>query len=133
MERKAYSPNKGHGDLPSAESCKETALRQLKENMQENRFCYVPPRKYVKKKNGYIRYARKKDAAYIYATHADYYILLRSCAKVAQVDARTMHVGVLSFERRLEMLEKRIDYCLHKRLPNDFCDFCQEDSNTKSS
>ncbi|OIT22164.1 PREDICTED: TATA box-binding protein-associated factor RNA polymerase I subunit B-like isoform X2 [Nicotiana attenuata] len=128
LEQKAYSPNKGHGDRPSAESRKETALRQLKENMQENRFCYIPPKKHVKKKNGYIRYARKKDDAYIYATHADYYILLRSCAKVAQVDTRTMHVGVLSFEKRLEMLEKRIDYCVQKRLPNDFCDFCQVDS-----
>lgn len=102
------------------------ALRQLKADMNENRFVYIPPRKNVKKKDGYIRYARKKDGAYLYAVHADYYILLRSCAKVAQVDVRTMHVGVLAFEKRLEMLEKRIDFCLCKRLPDDFCEFCRD-------
>ncbi|MCD7459009.1 hypothetical protein HAX54_039805 [Datura stramonium] len=105
----------------------ETALSQLKADMQENRFVYIRPRKNVKKKSGYIRYSRKKDGAYIYAVHADYYILLRSCAKVAQVDVRTMHVGVLTFERRLEMLEKRIDFCLRKRLPDDFCEFCRDE------
>lgn len=102
------------------------ALRQLKADMNENRFVYISPRKNVKKKDGYIRYARKKDGAYLYAVHADYYILLRSCAKVAQVDVRTMHVGVLAFEKRLEMLEKRIDFCLCKRLPDDFCEFCRD-------
>ncbi|KAG5584484.1 hypothetical protein H5410_044918 [Solanum commersonii] len=101
-------------------------LRQLKADMKENRFVYIPPRKNVKKKDGYIRYARKKDGAYFYAVHADYYILLRSCAKVAQVDVRTMHVGVLAFEKRLEMLERRIDFCLCKRLPDDFCEFCRD-------
>ncbi|KAH0635620.1 hypothetical protein KY289_035535 [Solanum tuberosum] len=101
-------------------------LRQLKADMKENRFVYIPPRKNVKKKDGYIRYARKKDGAYLYAVHADYYILLRSCAKVAQVDVRTMHVGVLAFEKRLEMLERRIDFCLCKRLPDDFCEFCRD-------
>ncbi|XP_060170016.1 TATA box-binding protein-associated factor RNA polymerase I subunit B-like [Lycium barbarum] len=105
----------------------ETALRQLKEDMKENRFVYIPPRKNVKKKDGYIRYARKRDGAFLYAVHADYYILLRSCAKVAQVDVRTMHVGVLTFERRLEMLERRIDFCLCKRLPDDFCEFCRNE------
>ena len=80
----------------------------------------------MKKKDGYIRYARKKDGAYLYAVHADYYILLRSCAKVAQVDVRTMHVGVLTFEKRLEMLEKRIGFCLCKRIPDDSCEFCRD-------
>lgn len=102
------------------------ALRQLKADMKENRFVYIPPRKNVKKIDGYIRYARKKDGAYLYAVHADYYILLRSCAKVAQVDVRTMHVGVLAFEKRLEMLERRIGFCLCKRIPDDFCEFCRD-------
>lgn len=105
----------------------ETALRLLKADMEENRFVYIPPRKNAKKKDGYIRYARKKDGAYHYAAHADYYILLRSCAKVAQVDVRTMHVAVLAFEKRLEMLERRIDFCLCKRIPDDFCEFCRDE------
>ncbi|KAK4731038.1 hypothetical protein R3W88_024026 [Solanum pinnatisectum] len=83
-------------------------LRQLKADMKENRFVYIPPRKNVKTKDGYIRYDRKKDGAYLYAVH---------------VDVRTMHVGVLAFEKRLEMLERRIDFCLCKRL---FCEFCKE-------
>ncbi|KAH0632629.1 hypothetical protein KY284_035415 [Solanum tuberosum] len=44
--------------------------------------------------------------------------------QVAQVDVRTMHVGVLAFEKRLEMLERRIHFCLCKRLPDDFWEFC---------
>ncbi|CAN4120084.1 unnamed protein product [Withania somnifera] len=83
--------------------------------------------KNAKKKDGYIRYARKKDGAYHYAVHADYYILLQSCAKVAQVDVRTMHVAVLAFEKRLEMLVRRIDFCLSKRIPDDFCEFCLDE------
>lgn len=83
----------------------------------------------MKEKNGCIRYARKKDGAYtyiyVYAVHADYYLLLRSCAKAGQVDVRTKHVVVLTFEKRLEMLERRIDYCLFKRLLNDFGEFCR--------
>ncbi|XP_031105132.1 TATA box-binding protein-associated factor RNA polymerase I subunit B [Ipomoea triloba] len=107
------------------ESYKDRAIRQLKSNMEENRFCYIPPSKHTQKRNyGYIRYSRKKDGAYVYAVHADYYILLRSCAQIAQVDVRTMHHGVLTFQKRLEQLDNRIDYCLHRKLPGDFCDFC---------
>ncbi|KAK4339175.1 hypothetical protein RND71_040637 [Anisodus tanguticus] len=98
LERKAYSPIKRHRDQPSAESRKEIALRQLKSNMQENSFCYIPPRKNVKNK-GYIRYSRKRDG--------DYYILLRCCAKIAQVDVRKMHTGVMNL-RNLDAFS-RID------------------------
>ncbi|VFQ85946.1 unnamed protein product [Cuscuta campestris] len=108
-------------------SYKDKAIRQLKSNMEENRFCYVPPSKETMKKNhGYIRYARKKDGAYVYAVHADYYIILRLCARVARVDVRTLHMGVLNFQKRLEQIENRIDFCLRWRLPDDLCDFCGE-------
>ncbi|KAM7490996.1 hypothetical protein LguiA_033917 [Lonicera macranthoides] len=115
------------------ESHKDRAIRRLRSNMEENRFCYIEPRVNVKKRNDYLHYMRKKDeGAYTYAAHADYYILLRSCAKVAQLDIRNMHVGVLSFERRLGWLEKRIDHCLKVKPPNDTCDFCSSDVENDS-
>lgn len=118
-----------HGVRSSMESYKDRAIRELKSDMEENRFCYIPPRVNIKNKD-YVHYVRKKDGgAYIYAVHADYYILLRSCAKVAQVDIRTMHKGVLSFERRLKWLEKRIDHSMHlKQNSNDFCDYCCDEA-----
>ncbi|XP_018463878.2 TATA box-binding protein-associated factor RNA polymerase I subunit B [Raphanus sativus] len=92
---------------------KERAISRLIADMGENYFVYIPPRVKVKRQ-GYIQYVRKKDdGALVYAVHADYYILLRVCARVAEIDARNMHRGVLSFERRLAWIEKRIDHVLH--------------------
>ncbi|XP_058193436.1 TATA box-binding protein-associated factor RNA polymerase I subunit B [Rhododendron vialii] len=112
----------------SSETKKDNAIMRMKSNMEENRFYYIPPRVNVKRLD-YLHYVRKKDdGAYTYAAHADYYILLRSCARVAQVDIRVMHAGVLSFEKRLGWLEKRIDHCLNLGPPNDdSCEFCRED------
>ncbi|KAL6969597.1 hypothetical protein U1Q18_029307 [Sarracenia purpurea var. burkii] len=134
------SPSNDSDSLPGDQTCTEGdkdggAVRRMKANMEENRFCYIPPRVHVKRLD-YLCYVRKKDAgAYLYAAHADYYILLRSCARVARVDIRVMHIGVLSFERRLGWLEKRIDHCLHLRLPpNDHsCQFCREDMTKDST
>ncbi|KAI8023753.1 TATA box-binding protein-associated factor RNA polymerase I subunit B [Camellia lanceoleosa] len=116
------------GAQTSLETRKDRAIRQMKSNMEENRFCYIPPRVNVKRLD-YLYYVRKKDeGAYTYAAHADYYILLRSCAHVAQVDIRVMHAGVLSFERRLGWLEKRIDHCLSLKPQNDdACEFCRDE------
>lgn len=120
------------GEVEIGESEKDRAIRRLKSNMEENRFCYIPPR--VKPKRfEYLHYARKKDeGAYAYAVHADYYILLRSCARLAQVDLRIMHAAVLSFERRLAWLEKRIDHCLQVKLPTDTCEFCCGDETEEN-
>ncbi|XP_065861384.1 TATA box-binding protein-associated factor RNA polymerase I subunit B [Euphorbia lathyris] len=103
----------------------EKGIRRLKIDMEENRFYYIPPRVKVKKLD-YLHYVRKKDdGALSYAAHADYYILLRACARVAEVDIRNMHNGVLSFERRLGWLENRIHCCLRFMLPTLTCDFCR--------
>ncbi|CAN1187836.1 TATA box-binding protein-associated factor RNA polymerase I subunit B [Linum perenne] len=110
---------------PSNES--SPSIAKLKTDMEENRFCYIPPRVNVKKSDGYLHYVRKQDhGSYRYIAHADYYILLRSCAKVAQVDIRIMHIGVLCLERRLAWLEKRIDYCLDINPPILSCEFCAD-------
>lgn len=99
------------------ESFRDKALRQLKLDMEENRFLYIPPRVKVKRLD-YLHYVRKRDdGSLAYVAHADYYILLRACARVAEVDIRCMHMGVLDFERRLGWLENRIDHCLQVRPP----------------
>lgn len=121
------SPNSSSSKHSCDESERKEAVNRLKSNMEVNRFCYIPPRD---KCNGnyYLYYARKNDeGAYTYAAHADYYILLRACARVAQIDIRCLHTGVLSFERRLAWLEKIIDRCLNVNLPTDTCEFCCDD------
>ncbi|KDP41196.1 hypothetical protein JCGZ_15603 [Jatropha curcas] len=102
------------------------AIRRLKLDMEENRFCYIAPRAKLKRFD-YLHYTRKRGGgALTYVAHADYYILLRSCARVVQVDIRLMHIGVLSFEKRLAWLEERTDHCLHLTPPSMTCKFCRD-------
>ncbi|KAI7734386.1 hypothetical protein M8C21_024539 [Ambrosia artemisiifolia] len=111
---------------------KDREIRRMKSNMEENKFCYIPPRKRVKR-HDYLHYTRKKgDGVYVYAAHADYYILLRSCARVAQLDVRSMHAAVLSFERRLVWLEKNIQQSLKQMPCNEDCQLCHDDNNDNS-
>lgn len=115
-----------NGKRTSKESPKEKALKKLKLDMNENQFCYIPPRVKVKNKD-YLHYARRRKDVYIYAVHADYYILLRCCAKLAQVETRIMHIAVLSLERRLQWMEKRMEPTLHfKPILEDLCKFCKD-------
>ncbi|KAK7279622.1 hypothetical protein RJT34_24677 [Clitoria ternatea] len=108
----------------SGKSHVKEAIRQMKLNMEENRFYYIPPSIELKTLD-YIHYVRKKDeGALTYVAHADYYILLQACARIAQVDIRILHIGLLSLERRLEWLENRIDRSLHSKPSNISCQFC---------
>ncbi|KAL3645628.1 hypothetical protein CASFOL_010808 [Castilleja foliolosa] len=118
-----------HCSQPSKESStKDEAIRRLKMNMDDKKFCYIPPRVKVKKKD-YLHYARRKNDVFVYAVHADYFILLRSCAKVARVETRVMHIAALCLERRLQWLEKSVDSLLHLDLNfSDDCDFCKDES-----
>lgn len=110
----------------TAATGEDEAIRLLKLNMEENRFCYIPPRVNVKRFD-YLHYVRKKDeGSYTYVAHADYYILLRACARAARVEIRCMHIGVLSLEKRLAWLEKRIEHCLHLTPPVISCEFCSD-------
>lgn len=104
-------------------------IRRLKLNMEENRFCYISPRM-KKRRFDYLHYVRKKDkGAYAYAAHADYYILLRACARVVELDVRSLHQAVMHFEKRLAWLEKKVDHCL-KVLPCiDVCEICCDDDD----
>ncbi|XP_073120595.1 TATA box-binding protein-associated factor RNA polymerase I subunit B-like isoform X2 [Henckelia pumila] len=117
----------GHASRPTTDSNIDARIRRLKLDMEEHKFRYVPPQDLVKRK-GYVHYTRKKKEVFIYAVHADYYILLRSCAKVAQVETRIMHQATLNLERRLEWLENRIIYSINlKQNLDDYCDFCRDD------
>lgn len=108
----------------SEETKKEKAIGRLKLDMEEHMFYYMPPRKRVTKPD-YFVYERKLDeGALTYIADADYYILLRACARVVQIDVRVMHDAVSRIERRLAWIEKRINYCLHLKHPAMSCDFC---------
>ncbi|XP_042480848.1 TATA box-binding protein-associated factor RNA polymerase I subunit B [Macadamia integrifolia] len=109
--------NSVSGGCTCAGTPKDRALRRMKANMEDNRFLYIPPRVNLKRFD-YLQYVRKNDAGTrTYVAHADYYILLRACARVAQVDIRYMHVGVLILEKSLAQVENRIDQCLNLRPP----------------
>lgn len=115
----SQTPTAGDHGEASNENIGDIAIRHLKIDMEERRFCYMPPRKNVKR-HDYLLYVRKRlDGSLDYAAHADYYIILRACAKAAQVDVRVMHQGVLSLERRLAWIEKKIDHCLREICLND--------------
>ncbi|MED6121650.1 hypothetical protein PIB30_032191 [Stylosanthes scabra] len=103
------------------------AIAGMKLDMEENRFYYIPPISSKKRRHDYLHYVRKIDkGALEYVAHADYYILLRACARVAQVDVRIMHVGVLKLERRLAWLEEQIDECLQFKPEKISCKFCSD-------
>ncbi|KAI3884108.1 hypothetical protein MKW92_031959 [Papaver armeniacum] len=104
----AGEPGPAHDDA----SVKDRSLNRLKSNMEENGFIYIPPRVQVKNVD-YLNYATKNNnGARSFAAHADYYILLRICALVAEVDVQYMHKATLKFEKRLAWLDKNIDRSL---------------------
>ncbi|KAG9448370.1 hypothetical protein H6P81_014498 [Aristolochia fimbriata] len=90
----------------------DIALRRIIADMEENNFHYIPPRGVAStsRKDGYLFYKRViVGGVYYYVAHADYYILLRACAKVVQVDVRVMHVSVQRLERCLARVDEWVD------------------------
>ncbi|KAG6466008.1 TATA box-binding protein-associated factor RNA polymerase I subunit B-like [Zingiber officinale] len=97
----------------SLKPLRNVAVERMKIIMEEHGFHYLPPRVRLRA-DGYLSYRRKKiDSKLTFAAHADYYILLRACAKIAEADIKLMHLGVQKFERRLAWLEQRIDMSLN--------------------
>ncbi|XP_037449330.1 TATA box-binding protein-associated factor RNA polymerase I subunit B-like [Triticum dicoccoides] len=89
-------------------SSSSSGIQSIKSEMEDHRFCYMPPRKWPRS-DGYLHYRRKTmTGRLVCAGHADYYLLLRSFAKLAEVDIRVMHASVLKLERRLGWIEERI-------------------------
>ncbi|KAJ8615271.1 hypothetical protein MRB53_034643 [Persea americana] len=112
------SRTKGHHSLSMDDdinnqtwmSPKEEALRQIKSDMELDKLHYLPPRSKSKNRSGYVCYARKAmRGKWNYVADADYYILLRTCARLTQIDIRVMHLGALKLEKRLLWIEKRVD------------------------
>ncbi|CAL5034211.1 unnamed protein product [Urochloa decumbens] len=89
------------------------ALQILKSEMQDHGFHYMPPRK-PRKSDGYLCYRRRRlSGGFVYVAHADYYMLLRAFAKLAEVHVRIMHISVLKLESRLAGIEDRIERSLN--------------------
>ena len=98
-----------------------SGILSIKSEMEDHGFCYMPPRKWPKS-DGYLHYRRKTMTGHLVcAGHADYYLLLRSFAKLAEVDIRVMHASVLKLERRLGWIEERIGRSLDalQNLPSE--------------
>lgn len=73
----------------------------------------MPPRK-PRKSDGYLRYRRRRlSGGFVYVAHADYYMLLRAFAKLAEVNVCIMHISVLNLEKRLACIEDRIERSLN--------------------
>lgn len=85
-----------------------SGMQRIKSEMEDHGFCYLPPRKWLRS-NGYLHYRRKTiTGSLVCIGHADYYVLIRSFAKLAEVDVRILHTSVLKLERRLAWIEERI-------------------------
>ncbi|KAM3317497.1 hypothetical protein ACQJBY_035282 [Aegilops geniculata] len=92
----------------SSSSSSSSGIQSIKSEMEDHGFYYMPPRKWPRS-YGYLHYRRKTmTGRLICAGHADYYLLLRPFAKLAEVDIRVMHASVLKLERRLGWIEERI-------------------------
>ncbi|KAF6989763.1 hypothetical protein CFC21_007060 [Triticum aestivum] len=89
-------------------SASSSGVQRIKSEMEDHGFCYLPPRKWLRS-NGYLHYRRKTiTGSLVCIGHADYYVLIRSFAKLAEVDVRVLHTSVLKLERRLAWIEERI-------------------------
>uniref|UniRef100_M8C5E2 Rrn7/TAF1B N-terminal cyclin domain-containing protein n=1 Tax=Aegilops tauschii TaxID=37682 RepID=M8C5E2_AEGTA len=85
-----------------------SGIQSIKSEMEDHGFCYMPPRKWPRS-DGYLHYRRKTmTGRLVCAGHADYHLLIRSFAKLAEVDIRVIHASVLKLERRLGWIEERI-------------------------
>lgn len=89
-----------------------SGIQSINSEMEDHGFCYMSPRKRPRS-DGYLHYRRKTSAGSLACIgHADYYMLIRSFAKLAEVDVRIMHGSVLKLERRLAWIEERIGVSL---------------------
>jgi len=88
-------------------------MQILVSEMQDHGFHYMPPRK-PRKSDGYLRYRRRRlSGGFVCVAHADYYMLLRAFAKLAEVNVCIMHISVLNLEKRLACIEDRIERSLN--------------------
>ncbi|XP_068642915.1 TATA box-binding protein-associated factor RNA polymerase I subunit B [Aristolochia californica] len=115
-DREDYASQRMNGETSSSNRenplPEDMALRRMIADMEKNNFGYIPPRGVTptSRRDGYLFYRRViSGGVYNYVAHADYYILLRACARVVQVDVRIMHASVQKLERRLAGVDEWID------------------------
>lgn len=109
----------------------DVILNNLKMDMEDHLFQYISPRDHSKNSQCYIEYIRKKSwGKFCYIASADYYVLLRPFARLAEVDVRIMHIAVMNLEKRLSWTEKRIKsslLCLYDRSVETMLEINNED------
>eukprot|EP01018_Ginkgo_biloba_P030409 Gb_26157 [translate_table: standard] len=97
-------------DMPSRQSSKsemfrDKTLESVIFDMEQNGFQYIPPVK-DHPSDSYLRYRKKTvDGKLKTFVHADYFILLRACARLIKVDSFTLHRGVWKVEKRIGWIE----------------------------
>ncbi|XBI43495.1 hypothetical protein VPH35_108261 [Triticum aestivum] len=85
-------------------SASSSGIQSIKSEMEDHGFWYMLPRKWPRS-DGYLHYRRKTMTGRLVC--ADYYLLIRSFAKLGEVDIRAIHASVLKLERRLVWIEER--------------------------
>ncbi|KAF3775249.1 TATA box-binding protein-associated factor RNA polymerase I subunit B [Nymphaea thermarum] len=95
------------------ESNSRRTLRCMKSDMEKHGFLYNCFRRHRLSPSTYLHYKRTLLHGRLRnVVHADYYILLRTCARIVEVDARILHLGLLKLEKRLQWIEEQIDCSL---------------------
>ena len=85
--------------------------------MEQDGFQYVPPLRSCPP-DSYMSYMKKKvtgEKSHI-VIHADYYILLRACARVIKVNVFVLHQCIFKIEKDLCFIEDRIEGILKENL-----------------
>lgn len=92
------------------------SLESIISDMEQNGFHYIPPAR-RHPPDTYLSYRKKNiDRKLETVVHADYYILLRACARVIKVNAHALHSCVLNIEKRLSCIEDRVAGVLQEKL-----------------
>lgn len=111
----------GFSNIPLRESSgikkdRNSSLESIISDMEQNGFHYIRPAK-CHPPDTYLSYKKKKiNRKFETVVHADYYILLRACARVVKVNAYALHSCVLNIERRLSWIEDRVVGVLRGKL-----------------
>lgn len=101
---------------PKFEDTGGSRLGNIIYDMEQNGFQYVPPLRSCPP-DSYVSYKKKVMSGKSHiVVHADYYILLRACARVIKVNAFVLHRCILKIEKELGCIEDRIAGILKKNL-----------------
>ncbi|KAI4993119.1 hypothetical protein ZWY2020_007432 [Hordeum vulgare] len=91
-------------------SASSSGILSIESETEDQGFCYMPPTpSKCPSSDGYLHYRKKTiTGSLVCVGHADYYMLIRSFSKLAEVDIRVVHASVLKLKRRLAWIEEII-------------------------